>query len=117
MLESCGPTWAKFGGHQPDTYPNLSIYLKTLEFGQYAEKLTVVVFRCFDGVLKSLVSKLLVFLGFLEVLEGLERSGRMTFLQISSKSDLMVPSYDKKQEITIKNNGYFCASVRCPIGL
>ena len=45
------------------------------------------------------MSKLLVFLGFLEVLEGLERSGRLVgkfFLVFSCGSDFMVPSYDQK---------------------
>ena len=48
-----------------------------------------------------MVSNMLVFLKFLQVLEGLERSGRLIgnmFSRFSEKSDFMVLSYDQATE-------------------
>ena len=59
----------------------------------------LVVDSFFWGVLKYVFYKHLGFLRCLEVLEGLQRLCRMNFLQISSKSDLMVPSYDQATKI------------------
>ena len=59
----------------------------------------LIVVRNFRGVLRFVASKMLAFLGSLEVLEGLERSGRQMgtiSCKFVSKPVLVEPSYDSK---------------------